>query len=81
MNTPLNYVIGFPELCAWQPVKGYTWVQTRDANFARKLGKRQDSRLVMTGVAGGYLRTYEFAHTLAWAKRLITRYTKKELPS
>jgi hypothetical protein len=42
------------------------------------LKTRSDSRLVMTGVQGGYLRTFEFKHPLSWAKRLINRYTTSE---
>jgi hypothetical protein len=72
----LNTVIGTDELCAWQPVAGVTWLQTRSPQFARKLSQRQDSRLVMRGVAGGYLRTFEFRHSLTWAQRLLARYTR-----
>jgi len=74
--TELNRVIGTDELCAWQPVPGATRVQTRLPQFARKLSQRGDSRLVARGVAGGYLRIFEFQHGLAWAGRLIARYTK-----
>jgi hypothetical protein len=74
--TELNTVIGDRLLCAWQPVPSVCWVQTRSPQFARKLSQRSDSRLVMRGVAGGYLRTFEFPHGLAWAGRLIARYTK-----
>jgi hypothetical protein len=33
---------------------------------------------VARGVAGGYLRTFEFKKSLAWAMRLMTRYTATE---
>ena len=66
--------IGGPELCGWKVAPGVTWIQTRSADFARKLSRRSDGRLVACGVAGGYLRTYEFPHGLAWARRLIARY-------
>jgi hypothetical protein len=79
--TELNTVIGTRELCAWQPVPGVCWVQTRSPQFARKLSQRSDSRLVVQGVAGGYLRTFEFQHGLAWARRLIARYTRNETPT
>jgi hypothetical protein len=72
----LNTAIGAAELCAWQPVRGVTCVQTRSPQFARKLSQRRDSRLVAYGVSGGYLRTFEFRHPLAWARRLIARYTR-----
>ena len=75
--TPLNEVVGSDVLCAWQPVRGVTWVQTHSPQFARKLSQRRDSRLVARGVAGGYLRTFEFLHALAWADRLVARYQTK----
>jgi hypothetical protein len=74
----LNTVIGTNEIAAWQPVAGITWVQTRSPQFARKLSRRHDSRLVGCGVAGGYIRTFEFRHPLAWAERLIARYTQSD---
>ena len=73
--------IGDRWLSAWQVAAGVTWVQTRSPLLARKLSQRSDSRLVARGVAGGYLRTYEFAHGLAWAGRLIARYTRNETPT
>lgn len=75
MNTE---TIGTRELAAWQVAPRLTWVQTRSPQFARKLSQRQDSRLVMRGVAGGYLRTFEFRRSLAWAQRLLARYTRNE---
>lgn len=73
-----NVVVGNRNLCAWQPVRGIVWVQTRDPRHARRLAKRSDGRLVATGVAGGFLRTYEFAHSLPWAIRLMVRYAASE---
>ena len=73
--------IGNPELSAWQVAPGIVWTQTRSPRFARKLSQRSDSRLVVRGVAGGYLRTFEFQHGLAWARRLIARYTANETPT
>ena len=72
----LNVLIGTHELSAWQPVPGICWVQTRSPDFARKLARRRDSRLVVRGVAGGYLRTFEIPRNLSWARRLIARYTQ-----
>lgn len=68
--------IGDRWLSAWQVASGVVWVQTHSPQFARKLSQRSDSRLVARGVAGGYLRTFEFPHGLAWAVRLIARYQK-----
>ena len=78
-NIPLNTAIGDRFLCAWQPVRGIVWVQTRDPKHARRLAKRKDGRLVARGVAGGFLRTFEFEHSLAWALRLMKRYTADEV--
>jgi hypothetical protein len=77
-KTGLNEAIGGRELCAWQPARGLVWVQVRDPRHARRLGKREDGRLVVRGVAGGYLRTFEFRDSLAWAARLIKRYLAYE---
>lgn len=78
IKIPLNAAVGDRSLCAWQPVPGITWVQTRDPVHARRLAKRSDGRVVAVGVAGGYLRTFEFRHSLAWAIRLLERYTASE---
>ena len=75
---PLNQVIGDRELCAWQPVRGIVWVQTRDPKHAQRLARRSDSKRVVAGVAGGYLKTFEFARSMAWAMRLLARYTRGE---
>jgi len=72
--TGLNEAIGGHELCAWQPVRGVVWVQTRNPKHARRMAQRGDSRLVVRGVAGGYLKTFEFRGALAWAARLMKRY-------
>jgi len=79
--TSLNEAIGNRELSAWQVAPGLTWVQSRSPQFVRKLSQRSDSRLVVQGVAGGYVRTFEFPHRLAWARRLIERYTRNETPT
>jgi len=66
--------IGGHSLSAWAIAPGTTWVQSRSPQFARKLSRRSDGRLVATGVYGGFLRIFEFYHGLAWAGRLISRY-------
>lgn len=78
MKTALNEAIGTRSLCAWLVGPGTTWVQTREPHYARKLSQRADARLIAHGVAGGYLRIYSFSHGLAWARRLISRYTRNE---
>lgn len=81
MKPALNVAIGDRWLSAWQVAPGVCWVQTRSPQFARKLSQRSDSSLVVRGVAGGYLRTFSFPHGLAWARRLIDRYTRNEMPT
>lgn len=78
MKVALNTAIGTRDLCAWQPVPGVTWVQTRLPEHANRLAKRRDGRLVVRGMAGGYLKTFEFRHPLSWAERLIRRYTRQD---
>lgn len=78
MKIPINTAIGDRDLCAWQPVLGVCWVQTRNPKHARRLAQRQDGRLVAIGVAGGYLKTFEFEKPLSWAIRLMARYTANE---
>ena len=79
MTPVFNTTIGDRNLCAWQPVAGIAWVQTRDPKHNERLRHRKDrGRLVVTGVHGGYLRTYEFQHSLRWAAHLIARYTRNE---
>ena len=74
----LNTAVGNRDLCAWQPVHGVVWVQTRNPNHARRLAQRKDGKLVAWGVAGGYLKTYEFAQSITWAIELMARYTAAE---
>jgi hypothetical protein len=70
--------IGTSALSAWMVAPGVTWVQACSSQFAHKLSQRSDSQLVALGVAGGYLRTFEFKHGLSWARRLIDRYQSAE---
>lgn len=74
----LNQAVGDRELCAWQPVRGIVWVQTRDPKHAQRLARRRDSKRVVVRVAGGYLKTFELARSMAWAIRLLARYTRSE---
>jgi len=79
LKIPLNTAIGDRDLCAWQPVRGVVWVQTRNPHHARRMAKRSDGRLVAYGVAGGYLKTFELLRSLPWAVRLMNRYTAAEM--
>lgn len=77
MKSSLNHVIGNRLLSAWQPAPSIVWVQSRDPKHSERLRRRSDSTLVAYGVQGGYLRTFEFqGKTLAWADRLLKRYTQ-----
>ena len=78
MSIHLITTIGGWDLCAWQPVRGVVWVQTRNPQHARRLAQREDGRLVAWGVAGGYLKAFEFARTITWAIDLMARYTAAE---
>ena len=78
ITLPLNIAIGDLDLCAWQPVRGVWWVQTRNPDHARRLDRRKDGRLVAWGVVGGFLRTFEFAGRLNWGPELLARYTAAE---
>ena len=53
-------------------------MQTRNPNHARRMAKRSDGKLVARGVVGTYLKTFEFRQSLAWAVRLMARYTMVE---
>jgi hypothetical protein len=75
----LGDVIGTRELCAWQIAPGVIWIQTRSPEFARKLSRRSDARLVAKGVAGGFLRTFVLPRQLSFARKLIARYTAREM--
>ena len=46
ITSALNTPVGDRELCAWQPVKGVCWVQTRNPKHAKRMAQRQDGLLV-----------------------------------
>ena len=71
--------VGQNQLCAWTVGPGVTWIQTRLPQVARKLAQRTDGRVVAYGVAGGYLKIFEFQQGLAWARQLIARYQRDEM--
>ena len=74
----INHTIGNQYLCAWLVAPGVCWVQTRNPRHAARLLKRGDTRLVVRGVTGGYLRTFEVEKPLSWARKLIARYQSSE---
>lgn len=61
-------------LSSWVIGSGISWIQTTEAQFARKLAKRSDTRLVAVGVAGGFLRIFAMRRSPAFMRRLIARY-------
>lgn len=75
----LGDVIGNRDLCAWQTAPGWTWIQTRSPEYARKLARRADCRQVAYGVAGGFMRTFCARHSLRWARGLVARYTRGQV--
>lgn len=78
IKIPLNAAVGDRASCAWQPVHGIWWVQTRKPEYAKQLGRHPDGRLVAWGVAGGFLRTFEFDKSTRRMIRLLARYTRNE---
>jgi hypothetical protein len=61
-------------ISGWPVESGVCWIQTNDPAFARKLAKRSDTRLIASGVAGGFLRIFEIRRSPSFVRRLITRY-------
>jgi hypothetical protein len=65
---------GPPQLCAWQVVPGVFWIQTTEAQFNRKLEKRQDARRVEISGVNHFRRTFELRGTWRKLRRIIDRY-------
>jgi hypothetical protein len=65
---------GRPELCAWQIELGVFWIQTTEAQFSRKLEKRDDARRVEISGVNHYRRTYEIRGSRRKIKRIIDRF-------
>jgi len=61
-------------LSTWSVASGVSWIQTNNPQYAKKLAKRSDTRLVAVGVAGGFLRIYEMKRPPAFMRRLVHRY-------
>jgi len=38
-KVPLNTAVGDRDLCAWQPVKGVVWIQTRESGLCEAPGQ------------------------------------------
>jgi hypothetical protein len=78
MKDPL-YTYGPRELCGWQVEKlgkdnSIFWLQTTDKAFARKLDKRQDTKLIAIYGWNHFRQTYEMRDSWRKVKRLIDRY-------
>lgn len=78
---PLNTAVGDRDLCAWQPVPGVVWIQTRNPVHGRRMAQRKDGRVVVRGVGGGYLMTFEFENRMGWAIQLMERYVSELEPT
>jgi hypothetical protein len=52
--------------------------QTAGPKHVQRLARRRDSKRVVVGVAGGYLKIFEFARSMAWAVGLLARYPRGE---
>jgi hypothetical protein len=77
MNTIRCETLGNVLLCAWPVAHGLYWVQTRSPELAKRLAKRGDSKPVVKGVLGGYLRTFELPIERRSLVRLLDRYTSE----
>jgi hypothetical protein len=68
-------------LCsAWKVAPGVVWVQSRSPKLAKKLKQIAGHKQVAYSVVGGYLRTFEFKKSLAWARKWIARHTAANEP-
>ena len=81
MKGDFSTIAGSDDLCAWYVAAGVLWVQTRNPTHARRLSQRQSTRLVMRGVHGGYLRTFEIQQPLSWFRSLFRRYVGSDCPN
>jgi hypothetical protein len=78
MSDPFK-TYGSSELCGWRVEslgkdEGIFWLQTSDKAFARKLGKRQDTKRVENYGWNHFRQTYEMRGSWRKVKRLIDRY-------
>jgi hypothetical protein len=67
--------VGTSICSAWKVAPKTVWVQTRSPQLAKKLKQVGGYKEVAFGVLGGYLRTFEFKKSLAWARSWIARHT------
>ncbi len=67
--------VGTSLCCAWKVAPGVVWVQVRTPALTKKLRQVSGYREVAWSVMGGYLRTFEFRKSLAWARKWIARHT------
>ncbi len=68
-------IVNFRAPSAWRVAPGVVWLQVHEARLTEALKKVTGWKLVAYGVAGGYLRIFEFHRPLAWALDWITRHT------
>src|ERR1039457_4224099 len=69
--------IGAEDLCGWKVGPNLYLVQSRNPDYARKLSRRSDTRLVAYSVRGGYLRTRAiYASRPQLIRDFLKRYLK-----
>lgn len=62
----------------WKVAPGVVWIQVHEAEQARALARIAGGRRVAYSVAGQYLRTFEFARSLQWARDWACRQLSRE---
>lgn len=75
MSADPLYTYGPPELCAWRVGPNLCRFQTTSPDFARKLAKRENARLVGWGV-NRFLRIFQEPMPPRRAMHLVERYLK-----
>jgi hypothetical protein len=71
MKSEMNKAVR-PPAC-WKVAPGVVWIQVHQPEEARALARISGGRRVAYSVAGPYLRTFEFARSLRWAKDWASR--------
>ncbi len=67
--------VGTSMCCAWKVAPKTVWIQSRSPELTKKLKQIGGYKEVAWSVLGGYLRTFEFKKSLAWARKWIARHT------
>jgi hypothetical protein len=62
----------------WKVAPGVVWIQAHEPEQARALARIAGGRRVAYSVAGPYLQTFEFARSLGWAERWVSRQLRRQ---